>query len=103
MPRASEKASAMAIVGTSLRTAIRECVPEFRPTISPSVVMTPDVMPKLIPILRGSLIRMLRPEVKRAAGEIRRGSGPVGNRMIDRKPGFSFNARQDRSFSTRCS
>jgi len=46
IPKASENASAMAIVRIPARTTIFECVPECRPTIRPRVVMTADVSPK---------------------------------------------------------
>ena len=49
MPKASEKASAIAIVSIPPRTASLEFVPEFNPTINPSVVIMPDVIPKLNP------------------------------------------------------
>ncbi len=51
MPKASEKASATAIVRIPPRTAIFKCVPECRPTINPRVVIMPEVIPKLSPIL----------------------------------------------------
>jgi hypothetical protein len=49
MLRASDMASAMAMVRIPPITIARECVPECRPTIRPSLVMTPEVNPKLIP------------------------------------------------------
>lgn len=51
MPSASQSASATAMVGTSPITASLECVPACRPTMSPSVVITPEVRPKLAPLL----------------------------------------------------
>jgi hypothetical protein len=50
IPKASEKASAMAIVRIPARTTISEFVPEWRPTIRPKVVMTADVSPKVMPV-----------------------------------------------------
>ncbi len=58
MPRASEKASAMAIVNMPLRTAILEWVPECSPTISPKVVIIPEVEPKLKPTLSECLMAL---------------------------------------------
>lgn len=49
MPKASENASAIAIVKTPPITARRELVPAFKPTISPSVVIVAEVSPKLNP------------------------------------------------------
>lgn len=51
IPKASEKASAMAIVNIPPITAGFEFVPALNPTIKPSVVMIPDVIPKKTPIL----------------------------------------------------
>jgi len=58
IPRASEKASAMAIVRIQARTTILECVPECRPTIRPRVVMTADVSPNEMPVRRDSFISL---------------------------------------------
>lgn len=56
IPRASEKASAIAIVRIPPITTFRDPVPEWRPTIRPSVVITPDVSPKLRPVFKECLI-----------------------------------------------
>lgn len=56
MPRASEKASAMAIVKIPPMTASFEEVAEFNPTINPRVVIIPEVTPKLSPVLIGWFI-----------------------------------------------
>ena len=56
MPRASEKASAIAMVNIPPIITGLEWVLECRPTISPSVVITPEVIPKLIPVLSGWFI-----------------------------------------------
>jgi hypothetical protein len=50
MPRASEKASAMAMIKMPPITTSFECVPECRPTIKPRVVMIAEVKPKLSPV-----------------------------------------------------
>ena len=49
MPRASENASAIAIVNIPPMTASFEWVPERSPTINPRVVIMPEVNPKLNP------------------------------------------------------
>lgn len=51
IPRASENASAIAIVNIPPITASFEFVPELKPVISPRVVIIPEVIPKQIPIL----------------------------------------------------
>ena len=56
IPRASENASAIAIVNIPPKITIFECVPECNPTINPNVVITPEVSPKLIPIFSDLLI-----------------------------------------------
>ena len=53
MPRASEKASAMAIINMPLITTSFDLVPECRPTISPRVVIMAEVKPKLSPVFIG--------------------------------------------------
>lgn len=58
MPRASEKASAIAIVKIPPRTANFECVPECKPTIKPKVVIIPEVMPKLNPTSNECFIKI---------------------------------------------
>ena len=50
IPKASENASAMAIVKIPARTTILECVPEWRPTMRPRVVMIADVNPNEMPL-----------------------------------------------------
>ena len=55
MPKASEKASAMAMVKIPPRTANFEPVPAKSPTISPRVVITAEVKPKFNPDLKGSV------------------------------------------------
>ena len=54
IPSASEKASAIAIVRNPPSTAGLEWVPECKPTMSPRVVITPEVMPKLMPVFKDS-------------------------------------------------
>ena len=49
IPRASEHASAIAIVNIPPITANLEFVAELSPTIKPKVVMMPEVTPKLKP------------------------------------------------------
>ena len=56
IPKASEKASATAIVSIPPITANFELVLELRPTIRPSVVIIAEVRPKLIPTRSDSLI-----------------------------------------------
>jgi len=56
LPRASEKASAMAIVRIPARTTILECVPECRPAVRPKVVMTADVSPNEMPVRKDYFI-----------------------------------------------
>lgn len=51
MPKASEKASAIAIINIPPITTSFEWVPEFNPTITPEVVIMADVNPKLKPVL----------------------------------------------------
>ena len=55
IPKASEKASAIAIINIPPTTTSLECVPEWSPTINPSVVITPDVKPKLKPVVKECL------------------------------------------------
>ena len=50
IPRASEKASAMAIINMPLITTSFDLVPECRPTIKPRVVIIAEVKPKLRPV-----------------------------------------------------
>jgi len=56
MPRASENASAIAIVNMPPITTPFEWVPECKPIINPSVVIIPDVRPKLTPVFNECLI-----------------------------------------------
>lgn len=56
IPRASEKASAIAMVRIPPTTTGIECVPEWSPTISPRVVIAPEVNPKVIPVFNDSFI-----------------------------------------------
>lgn len=64
MPRASEKASAIAIVKIPPRTANFECVPECKPTINPRVVIIAEVMPKLNPtFIECFIIRNKKPSL----------------------------------------
>lgn len=56
IPSESEKASAMAIVNIPPRTTLRELVPDCSPIIKPMVVMTPEVIPKLNPVISESFI-----------------------------------------------
>ncbi len=55
IPKASEKASAIAIVRMPPITATLELVPDSNPTINPRVVIIPDVRPKLSPVFRECL------------------------------------------------
>jgi hypothetical protein len=50
MPRASEKASAMAMISMPLTTTSLDLVPECSPTINPRVVIMAEVKPKLSPV-----------------------------------------------------
>src|SRR5210317_1938057 len=61
IPRASEKASAMAIVRIPASTTIFECVPACKPTIRPRVVMTADVSPKEMPVRKETFICLSSP------------------------------------------
>lgn len=56
MPRASENASAIAIVRIPPMTASLEPVPVFSPTIIARVVIIPEVRPKDMPVFIGSFI-----------------------------------------------
>jgi len=56
IPRASESASAMAIVKMPPITTNFEEVVEFNHTINPSLVIIPDVKPKLKPTFIGCFI-----------------------------------------------
>jgi len=56
MPKASENASAIAIVNIPPRITSFEWVPECKPTIRPKVVMIPEVSPKQKPFLIDSFI-----------------------------------------------
>src|SRR6267143_3741505 len=56
MPKASDMASAIAIVRMPPTTTVREWVPEWSPTINPNVVITPDVRPKLSPVFNDGFI-----------------------------------------------
>src|SRR6185295_8166002 len=58
MPKASDMASAIAIVRIPPIMTAREWVPEWSPTISPNVVITPDVRPKLRPVLKDVFINL---------------------------------------------
>jgi len=58
IPRASENASAIAIVNTPPITTIFECVPELSPTIRPIVVIAPEVKPKLKPVFIECFIKL---------------------------------------------
>jgi hypothetical protein len=58
MPKASDMASAIAIVRMPPITTVREWVPEWSPTINPNVVITPDVRPKLRPLLNDAFINL---------------------------------------------
>jgi hypothetical protein len=51
IPRASENASATAMVNMPPITASFKWVPALKPTISPKVVIIPEVKPKLNPVL----------------------------------------------------
>ena len=51
IPRASDNASAIAIVRIPPMTASLECVPESSQTIKPRVVMMPEVIQKFIQTL----------------------------------------------------
>ncbi len=55
IPRASENASAIAMVRIPPITTILEWVPECNPTIKPRVVIIPDVEPKLKPVFKECL------------------------------------------------
>ena len=87
MPKASEKASAIAIVTTPPITANFKPVPECSPTISPSVVIIPEVEPKLNPVVIECFIvlRMLKgsfactPEERSDAGEDCRHENSIQN------------------------
>ena len=59
MPRASEKASAIAMVNIPPRTTSFEWVPECKPTINPRVVIIPEVKPKLKPVFIECLIMII--------------------------------------------
>ncbi len=59
IPSASEKASAIAIVSMPPMITGLEWVPECRPTTNPSVVIIPDVIPKLNPIFKECIIKIL--------------------------------------------
>jgi hypothetical protein len=59
MPKASENASAIAIVRTPPMTAKAEWVPECKPIIKPRVVIIPEVNPKQIPILNELFILII--------------------------------------------
>lgn len=54
MPKASEKASAIAMLSTPPITTIRDWVPAWSPTMRPSVVMIPEVRPNPTPVLNES-------------------------------------------------
>lgn len=56
MPRASENASAIAIVRIPPMTTSLIPVPVFSPTINPSVVIIPEVRPNDTPVFIDSLI-----------------------------------------------
>ena len=55
MPRASDNASATAMMTIPPTTASLEWVPEWSPTISPNVVIVPEVNPKPIPVFNDSV------------------------------------------------
>jgi len=60
MPRASENASANAIVRIPPMTAILSPVPAFSPTIIPKVVIIPEVSPNDMPVFIDSFISYIR-------------------------------------------
>ena len=65
IPKASEKASAIAIVIIPPKTASFECVPENSPTINPSVVIIPEVIPNPNPLfIDFFIVRLMKLVIK---------------------------------------
>jgi hypothetical protein len=60
IPNASEKASAIAMVSIPPIITSCECVPAWSPTIKPKVVIIPEVVPKQTPVLKDSLINLIK-------------------------------------------
>ena len=78
MPKASENASAMAMVNIPPMTASLEPVPECRPTIRPRVVIIPEVKPKLRPVFSECLIMLLCRLLLKRSSDAQMTSNAVG-------------------------